>query len=286
MADRHMSDLVEEIICYSNNPDGVEQILKRDLSSLNNIDSTYRKPIFYCVDTFEKKHKDYILEENVKKWPRLVRIADMLLRYGAELTLDDSGWTLLHEAARHGDYPLIQLLLRRGMECICDTKRGGQFPAELAFSNNNKKCAILIDKYSLSLKRQCRYAILKLGLGLKIDKLDIPSNLKLFLNYQNPYNGFKWSLTPIRPFLDMDIANGNVATHLVVEFIGNYASNGFVERNADVLCAANPKVEVLIQLMNQLYATGEFQEVCYDEPLPRPPRYSMEEIPKVEGLSL
>ena len=203
----------------------------------------------------------------------------MLIRHGAELSKTVStGWTVLHEAARHGDMPLIQLLLRHKMEPTIDTSIGGELPAELAFSHNHTNCAILLDTYTMSLKRQCRSRLLKIGIGETICDLPIPMHLKLFLNYQNPFKGFKWTLTPQRPFFDSEIANEKIGSSEVLEFVHKYSSNQFVERNADVLKNPKPKKTDLIQVMNQLYTDGAFQCVDYTEPLPRPPRYSMEEL--------
>ena len=277
-----MNSLIEEIQLYSSNVNHVESLLKREPGiDVNVTDSTGRTPLFYCVDTFDKSRHNYILESDTTKWPRLVRIAEILIRHGANVNKRVSpGWTVLHEAARHGDLPIIQLLLRHKMDPTLDTSVGGELPAELAFSHNHTSCAILLDRHTMSLKRQCRSMLLKLGTGQRICHLPLPIHLKLFLNYQNPFKGFKWTLSPQRPFFDSEIANEKVALSEVIEFIHKYATNDFVERNADVLQNPQPKKTDLIQIMNQLYTDGAFQCVDHKEPLPRSPRYSMEELPQ------
>ncbi|KAI6656357.1 hypothetical protein LOD99_1156 [Oopsacas minuta] len=303
MASRYMTGLIEEIQIYNNKPQVIDDFLTNNTSiDVNEIDTTGRTPLFYCVDTFDKKRQDYILESDSSKWPRFVRIAEILIKHGADIKKPVlTGWTVLHEAARHGDMPLIQLLMRHKMDSTTDTDVGGQLPAEVAGSHNHINCAILLDSYTLSLKRQCRYVLLKLGMGPKIAQLPIPIHLKLFLNYQNPFKGFKWVLTPQRPFYDTQIANKQIEANTVIEFVRSHANDEFVKRNADILngkkdlnsvskevpqganCLQNtsceePKVSDLIQLMNQMYTEGAFQCIDYTEPLPRPPRYSMDEI--------
>ena len=291
---------MEQIQIYSSNPNSIERLLS-DTPSLdvNEVDTTGRTPLFYCVDTFDKSRQDYILESDSKKWPRFVQIAEILIKHGADIKKTvTTGWTVLHEAARHGDMPLIQLLMRHRMDSTTDTFIGGQLPAEVACSHNHMRCAILLDSYTLSLKRQCRCRLHNLGLGPKISQLPIPMHLKLFLNYQNPFKGFKWILTPDRPFFDSQIADKQVKAERVIDFVRSHASDEFVKRNAEFLtekqtvepvskegttCHSDtkcqpPKVADLIHLMNQLYTEGAFQSVDYNEPLPRPPRYSLEDI--------
>lgn len=294
-----MSRLVERI---QNNESAntIETLLNETPSiDVNEVDTTGRTPLFYCVDTFDKSRQDYILESDTKKWPRFVQIADILIRHGADVKkCVSTGWTVLHEAARHGDSPLIQLLMRHKMDSTTDTSVGGQLPAEVACSHNHLKCAILLDSYTLCLKRLCRCRLLNLGMGPKISQLPLPMHLKLFLNYQNPYRGFRWVLTPERPFYDSQIASREVEAKRVVDFVRLHASDEFVERNAEILTEKQavkpvkkdgvngladtscqvPKVADLIHLMNQLYTEGAFQCVDYTEPLPKPPRYSLEEI--------
>ena len=275
-----MNSLIEEIQCYTQDARGVETLLEQEPDiDVNATDSTGRTPLFYCVDTFDKSRHNYILESDSKKWPRFVKIAEILIRHGAELNKTVStGWTVLHEAARHGDMPLIQLLMRHKMLSTIDTNKGGELPAELAFSHSHTDCAILLDSHTMSLKRQCRCILLKMGIGGRISHLPLPMHLKLFLNYQNPFAGFKWTLTPQRPFFDSQIATGKVAPSEVIKFIHQYSTDDFVTRNADVLVSLQPKKGDLIQVMNQLYTDGAFPSVDYTEPLPRPPRYSMEEL--------
>ena len=291
---------MEGIQVYSESPKVIETLLTDTPSiDVNEIDTTGRTPLFYCVNTFNRSRQDYILESDSKKWPRFVQIADILIKHGADVRkCVSAGWTVLHEAARQGDMPLIQLLMRHKMDSTTDTIIGGQLPAEVACSHNHMRCAILLDSHTLSLKRQCRCRLHNLGIGRRISELPIPMHLKLFLNYQNPFKGFRWILTPERPFLDSQIAGREVGAKRVIDFVRSHASDEFVERNAELLtekqalepeqkegatCVADttcvaPKVADLIHLMNQLYTEGAFQSVDYTEPLPRPPRYSLEEI--------
>ena len=147
------------------------------------------------------------------------------------------------------------------------------------FFLGNFLCAAYIDKHSLSLRAQCRGTLRVNGIRQdNLAKLPLPSYLKLFLNYNLLFTGYAEKLVPIRTFTDEHINTGEVSADEVVEFIRKYATETFCDSYSEMLI--QKKKSELVMLMHTLYSNDCFYELKYEEPLARPPRYSMEQVPE------
>ena len=150
----------------------------------------------------------------------------------------------------------------------------------LLYVSGNLLCAVYVDKHSLSLRAQCRGTLRLQGYEDKvISKLRLPSPITLFLNYNVLYPGYVKKLIPIRTISDLNITTGQASYDDVMAFIKTHATEEFcvgiqVDRNAYTA------KQDLVMLMHKLYNEECFNEITYEEPPLRKPRYSMEQVPE------
>ena len=117
-----------------------------------------------------------------------------------------------------------------------------------------------------------------------ISKLRLPSHVKLFLNYYVLYPGYVNKLIPIRTFTDAEIMTGAVTYDDVMLFIKSYATQEFYS-SVQISESAVTLQQDLVMVVHKMYNEDCFNELCYEEPPLRKPRYSMEPIP-IERLKL
>ena len=200
-----------------------------------------------------------------------------LLEHGADVNLQDrAGWTVLHQCAWNGNLPLLQLLVRRGGN-VSIKNSGGQQPMDLAVIRAHAPIVSYLEVQSCSLRCQCRKVIQE-TLGkrcpLLLNQLPLPTSLKLFVNYGNPYPGGTSLVVTPQPWEEERVRNGGVGREEVQSFIEKHASDQFLEERR--VRERQVGVEELADMLQALYFWEAFKEVEYEEPPARPPRYSMD----------
>lgn len=208
-----------------------------------------------------------------------------LLRHGADPNLQDGcGWSLLHHAAWHGDLSFLQVCLKHGKGNIRITNSDGCLPVDLAAVKGYTTITHYLDAQSCDLRSMCR-GVIRQALGKRcgqLDKLVLPQRLKLFLNYNIPYPGFSVVLVPPRPWTPTQLYQ-EAGKEEVRDFIASHASEEFLSHHSGTLARAGGREtggEELAKLFQEMYLWEAFKNVDYEEPLARPPRYSLQKKPQ------
>jgi hypothetical protein len=126
----------------------------------------------------------------------------------------------------------------------------------------------------------CRNVIRQaLGKKLEVNKLRLPSRLKLFLQYNIPYPGFCMVVVPPTPWTQAQLFQDEANGEEVKEFITKHASEEFLTENTDILgkgSTGEAQSQDLVRLFQEMYLWEAFKPIEFEEPLPRQPRYSLE----------
>lgn len=268
-------------------------------ADVNKLDETFTTPLGYCMHNIhlngegsQGMFNDYKLDlmfKNVSHNSLAVQgkeeLTMLLLKHGADPNMTDrQGWSLLHHAAWVGDLQFIQLCIRHGNGDIRTRNCDGYLPVDLAAAKGHTHITGYLDTQSHDLRSMCR-AVIRQTLGKrcgKLDKLLLPQRLKLFLNYGIPYSGFSAVLVPPEPWSTAQLFQKEVGPEEVLEFIRANASGEFLSEHAKALEdrgtkeREGPEMEELVSLFQEMYLWEAFKNVQYEEPLARPPRYSME----------
>ena len=210
----------------------------------------------------------------------------VLLKHGADPTITDrQGWSLLHHAAWSGDLHFIQRCIQHGKGSAINTRNSdGQLPVDLAAAKGYAHVTNYLDTQSCDLRSTCRAAI-RTYLGKRcgqLDKLQLPQRLKLFLNYNIPYCGFSAVVVPPEPWTSTQLFQREVKAEELREFIRTNASEEFLSQHSQVLGEEGGEgggeggVEELAGLFQEMDLWESFKNVDYEEPLARPPRYSLQ----------
>ena len=202
--------------------------------------------------------------------------------------MDKFGWTILHQCARNGDLPLLQLCVRKGCD-VHTRNHSNQLPIDLAATQGHTHVVRYLDVQTGDLKSMCRVAI-RDAMGKRsynrLDELPLPPTIKLFLNYFIPYTGWKATIIPPQPWTSEQLLENKVDQNELKEFISENASHDFIEENKDILQGNKCEVSELAQTFQSMYLWEAFKDIDYQEPLARKPRYSMEPVKKKEDKTV
>ena len=232
--------------------------------------------------------------------------ATCLLDSGANPNLPDKlGWTVVHQCAWNGDLDLLQLVVQRGARVLVKNNQG-QFPVQLAAIRGHQAVIRYLEFQSCDLHSICRFSIRE-AMGKRtynrINELPVPPSVKLFVNYENPYDGLQAIVVPHSPWSPEELHQGEISKSELRAFISENASNEFIEEHSDILCAGEHRVckishtansdgadskdgsdrdeseddsiESLVRVFQRMYLWETFKTVDYKEPLARPPRYPL-----------
>lgn len=215
----------------------------------------------------------------------------LLLKHGADPNLKDGrGWSLLHHAAWAGDLHFIRVCIKYGKGDVKIRNSDGCLPVDLAAAKGYTHITQYLDTQSCDLRSMCR-GVIRQTLGKRcgqLDKLLLPQRLKLFLNYNIPYVGFSAVLVPPEPWTTTQLLHKEVSHEKVLEFIRTHASEEFLSQHSrtledkDAEGEEEPVTEELTSLFQEMYLWEAFKDVQYEEPLARPPRYSLQKCTKRE----
>ena len=226
-------------------------------------------------------HPFSLLHAEIEASTRLQK-AKILLDHGGNPNIADKfGWTVVHQCAYNGDLPLMEMLVRKGANIRLRNRRN-QLPVEIAAIRGHAPLVQYLEEQSCDLKSLCRLAI-RDAMGKRtynrINELPLPSLLKLFINYGNPYNGWEAILVPPTPWSNEELQEGRVKPQEVRSFICENACEDFLEEHAEVLKGKNgTSLPQLIEAFQSLYLWEEFKTVNYQEPPARTPRYKLEKL--------
>lgn len=228
--------------------------------------------VVLCDNFIFNNYCHYLTLEYVKR-------AKLLVAHGASINLQDKGgWTVVHQCAWFGYFPLLEYFILKGGDITMVTNNS-QNSLDLALIRGHTQIVDYLDLQSGNLKQHCRRTIRK-SLGFKCDTkiqhLILPSSLKLFLNYGNPYPGWLGPAAVIQPWPLADVRSGKVLQKDVQDFLQENASEDFLKEQT--VNKQNMSQDELANLIERLYFWEEFKQVTYEEPPSRPPRYSMEAI--------
>ena len=207
--------------------------------------------------------------------------AKLLLASGADPNLAHKfGWTVVHQCAWDGDLPLLKMVVGKGANVLL-RNNCQQFPVELAAIRGHQALVRYLEIQACDLKSMCRLSIRE-AMGKRsynrLIELPLPPLLKLFLNYGNPYNGWEATLIPPSPWSTEELEEGKAAPEELRTFIHGNASTDFLSENKEALKRScdSSDVQALVEVFQSMYLWEAFKPVSYEEPLARPPRYSME----------
>ncbi len=214
--------------------------------------------------------------------------AQILLSHGANPNIKDRhGWTIIHQCAAIGNLPMLQVFIRGGGVTNMPNNEG-KLPLDLAVLKHHQPVVNYLEKQSCSLKQFCRHSIRE-AMGKrtynKINELPIPSTLKLFVNYQNPYPGFLATVMVPRPWSEEEILNGEAENEEVKIFFEENASNEFNTEKKTNTIGPKTSIEELAVMMENLYFWESFKTIEYEDQPARPPRYRMT-ISEMKGCGL
>ena len=190
---------------------------------------------------------------------------------------DQLGWTIIHQCASSGNHPLLQLCVQKGADVNLKNKNG-QLPIDLAVMKHHAPIVRYLENQSCNLRCLCRQAI-RDAMGKRtynqINELPLPSTIKLFINYYNPFPGFVATVHVPCPWTEEDVLCGKVPKKDVIEFFEENASEEFI---ADKTFSKQTTPEELAEMLESLYFWESFRTIDYEEPLARKPRYTMETV--------
>ena len=182
----------------------------------------------------------------------------------------------------NGNLTLLQLCVRRGANVYVRNKQG-QLPIDLALMKGHTPLLRYLEVQSGDLRSFCRLAIRE-AMGPRsynrINELPLPSSMKLFVNYGNPFCGWAASIYIPCPWTEEEVLSGSVKEEEVKEFIKENASEEFIEEKSIKSKQFTPND--LADILASLYFWEAFKTIEYEEPLPRKPNYSMEKLSKEE----
>ncbi len=203
---------------------------------------------------------------------RRLTIAGLLLSHGADPnTLDRFGWSMIHTCAWNDDLPLLKMCVRKGGKVNVPNYQQ-QLPVKMAFIRGNTEVVEYLETQSCDIKAQCR-SIIRKAMTKKLHRvkeLPLPPSLRLYINYECPYDGFEATLVPEAPWSVDQLSSANKED--LKQFIDENASPEFLEENKDHM----DSLSELIDTFQSLYLWESFRTVNYEEPLPRAPRYSLD----------
>ena len=154
-----------------------------------------------------------------------------------------------------------------------------QLPVDLAAIRKHAPIVKYLELQSCDLRCFCRVAI-RDAMGKRtynrISELPVPSMLKLFVNYGNPYRGWEVTVIPPTPWTEEEMQQGLVKANELQEFIRENASAEFLQEHFDVVNRTN--LQDLIEVFRSMYLWEAFKATSYEEPPARTPRYSLERI--------
>ncbi len=214
-----------------------------------------------------------------------LRRALILLDAGADPNIADRRcWTVLHQCARNGDLPLLEVLVRKGGD-VGQRNNVGDLPVDLAVYRGHQPVVRYLELQSCDLKSLCRLSI-RDSMGKRtynrINELPLPPNIKLFVNYGNPYSGWQATVVPPTPWTGEELQEGAVQAGQVKDFICENATPDFVQGHKDVL--EGGALQEVVEAFHTMYLWEAFRTtVDYAEPLARKPNYSMEMLKKKDG---
>lgn len=188
----------------------------------------------------------------------------------------------MHQCAQNGDLPLLQLVVRKGGNVKLRNHQN-QLPVDLAAIRRHAHIVKYLEIQSCDLRSLCRVAI-RDAMGKRtynrITELPLPSMLKLFVNYGNPFQGCEMTVIPQTTWTPEDMQEGLVGADQLREFIRSNASADFLQEHSDVINGTS--VKDLISVFQTMFLWEAFRAVSYEEPLARAPRYSLERIVREE----
>jgi len=210
-----------------------------------------------------------------------VRVAELLLsRHADPNSPGRDDWTALHWCARAGDLKLLKLLVSRGGKVNMKSTQG-ELVVDIAAGRWHQGVMIYCDQQSGNLKQMARAAILS-HLGRKARatawKLPVPSKLKLFLNYNDPYPGYELVPIPEMPWTDDDLRQKKPTKTDLLEFVVTNADEYFLTdyklptEVSECVNSSCHSYQDLISAVKSLYLYESFKPICYEEPPARTPR--------------
>ena len=261
------------VVAYDNHepPSLLERMLK-DGNDPNRTGVCGRTPLVLCICPRSELHN----ETRLKK-------AELLVKYGADVNQRDSrGWTAAHECAWLGDIPMLRVLSRYGA-CFSMKNHDKQTPADLAFIKGYRDIYSFLDRHTLSLKEMCRTVVReKMGKRTckQIDDLPVPPSVKLFVNYNIPYQGWECVAVPEEPWSKEELQTGKVSRSELKQFIEEHSDEAFKSSHElfsnSSLCENKKSglddFSLLIEAYQNLFITESFKKISYSEPAARKSR--------------
>ena len=158
-----------------------------------------------------------------------------------------------------------------------------QLPIDLASIRGNSEVVEYLEQQSCDIKAMCR-VVIRGALGKRVHKvkeLPLPPSLRLFVNYGSPYDGWTATLIPEPPWTVEQLRNETeLNKDELKKFIQENASNDFLEDNSKNMS----EMSELVDVFQSMYLWEAFkQNVDYEEPEVRKPRYSMEKVDKANS---
>lgn len=209
------------------------------------------------------------------------RVANVLLSNRADPnSVGRDGWTSIHWCARANDLELLKLLVSRGGRVNVKTKQN-QLPVDIAAIGWKQDVMIYCDKQSTNLKQMARAAILDhLGHRARATawKLPLPSKLRLFLNYGNPYPGYELVPIPEMPWNNEELQENKPSKEELLKFLVTNADEDFLTDYKLPMTVADTNDIMqynhcdLIGALKSLYLYECFKPISYEEPPAREPR--------------
>lgn len=190
------------------------------------------------------------------------------------------GWTAVHCCAKADDLELLKLIVSRGGKVNVKTKEN-ELPVDIAAKGWKQDVMVYCDKQSANLKQMARAAILgHLGHRARATawKLPLPSKLRLFLNYGNPYPGYELVPIPEMPWTNEELQQKKPSKVKLLEFLVTNGDEDFLtdyKLPPDIATdnSTQHSYHELIGALQSLYLYECFKPISYEEPPAREPRF-------------
>lgn len=212
------------------------------------------------------------------------RVANLLLSYRADPNSSyRDGWTAVHSCAKADDLELLKVIVSRGGKVNVKTKQN-ELPIDIAAIGWKQDVMIYCDKQSANLKQMVRAAILShLGHRARATawRLPLPTKLRLFLNYGNPYPGYELVPVPEMPWTNEELHQNKPSKQELLKFLATNADEDFLTdynlpTTADTVTDddnTQHSYRDLISALQSLYLYECFKPISYEEPPARQPRF-------------
>ena len=144
-----------------------------------------------------------------------------------------------------------------------------QTPLDLAVIKHNKEIIKFLDNVS-NLQTRCRQAI-QTAMGSRrykqINDLPLPKRLKLFVNFDNPYEGWTAKYIPNSPWNDTELTT-KVPAHKIHRFLATHATKQHLIKFKVAKRPQNgweSERDELVTAFKDMFISKSFRDVEYEE---------------------